>query len=287
MRRLRSLWLVGCVAIAGCSKKEEGPPHPAEELPAQDAEPAQPSGPPPGTLPREGEAAAKPPVHVVLDGGAVRGPPPEEVREETPGGEAAPTTGGNPSGAAAPGSGSTARSPSGGPAPTTGGSAGGTASAQSAGASGQPLEDLKNREWTARNVTLKRTGMPVTLRSVRAGTHADFDRVVFEFDGAQLPGYRLEYVDKPIIKCGSGDPTEVAGQGWLQVTLTPARGHNDKGQATVAEREMKPNLPVITELERTCDFEGEVTWVLGNKHPNKYRVMELKEPTRLVVDVQH
>ncbi|QSQ20815.1 hypothetical protein JY651_37155 [Pyxidicoccus parkwayensis] len=257
MRRLTSLWLVGCVAIAGCSKKDEGPPHPAAELPAPADSPAQPSGPPPGTLPREGEAAANPPVHVVVDGGVAHGPPPEVVEEAAP--DSGATTGGAPSGATAP-------------APAT----------------GQTPEDVKNREWTAGNVTLKRPpGMPMTLRSVRAGQHPDFDRVVFEFDGAQLPGYRLEYVDKPIIKCGSGDETAVAGQAWLQVTLTPARGHDDKGQATVAEREMKPNLPVIAELERTCDFEGEVTWVLGNKHPNKYRVMELKDPTRLVVDVQH
>jgi hypothetical protein len=274
MRRLTSLWLAGCIGIAGCSKKEEGPPHPAAELPAPDDSPDQPSGPPPGTLPREGEAAAKPPVHVVLpgDGGTVRAPPPEEVREDAPGNEPAP--GG----------------PAGGAAPTTGSANTGAATPPPApgAATGQPPEDLKNREWTAGNVTLKRApGMPVTLRSVRAGQHPDFDRVVFEFDGASLPGYRLEYVDKPIIKCGSGDPTSVAGQGWLQVTLTPARGHDDKGQATVAERELKPGLPVILELERTCDFEGEVTWVLGNKGPNKYRVMELHEPTRLVVDVQH
>jgi hypothetical protein len=148
-------------------------------------------------------------------------------------------------------------------------------------------EDPKNREWTAGNVTLKRTSQsPVTLRSVRAARNEGFDRVVFEFDGMQLPGYRLEYVDKPVIKCGSGDPTEVAGQGWLQVSLTPAQAH-EGAQATVAERERKPALPLIQELELTCDFEGEVTWVLGNARPNKYRVMELREPTRLVVDVQH
>ncbi|MCY1017495.1 AMIN-like domain-containing (lipo)protein [Pyxidicoccus sp. MSG2] len=263
MRRLTSLWLAGCIGIAGCSKKEEGPPHPAAELPAPDDSPAQPSGPPPGTLPREGEAAAKPPVHVVLpgDGGTV---PVAQAGQPDDVPEAEPTP---PQGQA--------------PVPPTPAPAPGAAA-------GQPPEDLKNREWTAGNVTLKRAaGMPVTLRSVRAGQHPDFDRVVFEFDGASLPGYRLEYVDKPIIKCGSGDPTSVAGQGWLQVTLTPARGHDDKGQATVAERELKPGLPVILELERTCDFEGEVTWVLGNKGPNKYRVMELHEPTRLVVDVQH
>jgi hypothetical protein len=274
-RRLTSLLLAGCIGVAGCSKKDEGPPHPAAELPALDDAPAQPSGPPPGTLPREGEAAAKPPVHAVLpgDGGSTgKAETPAQAGEET---GAAPST----------------ESPATGMAPAAGSAAGGTAPtpAPAPGASADlPPEDPKNREWTAGKVELKRRpGMPVTLRSVRAGQHADYDRVVFEFDGSQLPGYRLEYVDKPIIQCGSGDPTPVAGQGWLQVTLTPARGHDDKGQATVAERELKPSLPVLLELERTCDFEGEVTWVLGNKSPKKYRVMELRGPTRLVVDVQH
>ncbi|HYH94649.1 AMIN-like domain-containing (lipo)protein [Hyalangium sp.] len=148
-------------------------------------------------------------------------------------------------------------------------------------------EDPKNREWTAGDMKQKRADLQmVTLRSVRAARNEGFDRVVFEFDGTQVPGYQLEYVDKPIIKCGSGDPTEVAGQSWLQVSLTPAQAHEGP-QVTVTERERKPGLPVIQELELTCDFEGEVTWVLGNAHPNKYRVMELHEPTRLVVDVQH
>ncbi len=277
-RRLTSLLLAGCIGVAGCSKKEEGPPHPAAELPAPDDSPAQPSGPPPGTLPREGEAAAKPPVHVVIpgDGGATQAQPVEAETPAQAGEDTAASTTGSPATGASPTTGSTGAGAAPTPAPAPGGSA------------DLPAEDLKNREWTAGKVELKRRpGMPVTLRSVRAGQHADFDRVVFEFDGPQLPGYRLEYVDKPIIKCGSGDPTPVAGQGWLQVTLTPARGHDDKGQATVSERELKPALPVLLELERTCDFEGEVTWVLGNKGPKKYRVMELHGPTRLVVDVQH
>ncbi len=147
-------------------------------------------------------------------------------------------------------------------------------------------EDPKNREWTAGVVDIKRSSLkPVTLREVRSARNEGFDRVVFQFDGDQVPGYHLEYIDKPVIKCGSGDPTDIAGQGWLQVRMTPAQAHAD-GKVTVAERERKPKHPILEELELTCDFEGEVTWVLGVKRPNKYRVMELKEPTRLVVDVQ-
>ncbi|QRK12035.1 hypothetical protein JQX13_19510 [Archangium violaceum] len=148
-------------------------------------------------------------------------------------------------------------------------------------------EDPKNREWTAGLVDIPRSGMmPVTLLEVREGRNEGFDRVVFQFQGDQLPGYHLEYIDKPVTKCGSGNPTEVAGQGWLEVRIMPAQAHVD-GKVTVASRERMPKLPVIEEMELTCDFEGEVTWVLGVKHPNKYRVMELREPTRLVVDVRH
>ncbi|SEU27889.1 AMIN-like domain-containing (lipo)protein [Stigmatella erecta] len=144
------------------------------------------------------------------------------------------------------------------------------------------------REWgTARQAVEHAAPTSVTLRTVRTGRNEGFDRVVFEFDGPQVPGYRVEYVEKPVIKCGSGDPTELAGQGALQVTLTPAQAH-EGGTVTVAERARKPALPSLLELKLTCDFEGEVVWVFGTpKASQPYRVLELREPTRLVVDVQH
>ena len=165
--------------------------------------------------------------------------------------------------------------------------AGATPPSTAPGSQAAQPEEQKNQEWTAGLVDVKRSGFaPVTLREVRTARNEGFDRLVLQFDGGQLPGYHVEYVDKPVIKCGSGDPTEVAGQGWLQIRVQPAQAH-EGAQVTVAERERKPGLPLVQELELTCDFEGEVTWVLGVKSPNKYRVMELKGPTRLVVDVQH
>ncbi|MBA2378972.1 MAG: hypothetical protein H0V76_05295, partial [Blastocatellia bacterium] len=43
----------------------------------------------------------------------------------------------------------------------------------------------------------------------------------------------------------------------------------------------------VKDLKITCDFEAEVTWVAGVASPNRYRVLELKAPTRLVVDIKH
>jgi hypothetical protein len=124
------------------------------------------------------------------------------------------------------------------------------------------------------------------LTDVRYARHEGFDRVVFEFSGGPLPGYHLEYIDKPVRQCGSGEVTPIAGDAWLEVRFSPANAHTESGSPTIRFREQKVDLHVIRELERTCDFEAHVTWVLGVTRPNQFRVLTLQAPVRLVVDVK-
>lgn len=126
----------------------------------------------------------------------------------------------------------------------------------------------------------------VVLRAVRAAGQRGFDRVVFEFEGSDVPGYRIGYVDRAI-QCGSGDAAELAGQAWLQVQLFPAQAHTEAGEPTVQERERRLDLPVLKEIESTCDFEAEVAWVLGLASHKVFRVQELESPARLVIDLEH
>jgi uncharacterized protein (DUF2147 family) len=125
------------------------------------------------------------------------------------------------------------------------------------------------------------------LKQVRVAGHENYDRVVFEFEGAEMPGYHIEYVDKPVRACGSGNVVPLKGDAWLEIRFTPAAAHTDDGQPTIKNREQSPNLRVIREMKTTCDFEAEVEWVLGVASPNRYRVLELKNPTRLTVDIRH
>lgn len=142
-------------------------------------------------------------------------------------------------------------------------------------------------EWTAGIIDRPQPDAPAaTLVAVRIGTHEGFDRIVFEF-AERVPGYHTEYIDRPVRKCGSGNVTQVAGDGWLEVRMSPVNAHTEEGRPTVAERERMPNLPVLSELELTCDFEAVVTWVFGVESPNRYQVRELSSPPRLVVDVRH
>jgi hypothetical protein len=127
---------------------------------------------------------------------------------------------------------------------------------------------------------------PLLLKDVRTGTHAGFDRVVFEFNGSTMPGYELEYVDKPVRQCGSGNVVKMAGDGWLRVKFTPANAHTEEGKPTVLKREMYPKYPNIIDIKSICDFEAEVAWVIGVKSPKEYRILELLNPTRVVVDIK-
>lgn len=141
-------------------------------------------------------------------------------------------------------------------------------------------------EGTIGIVEKARRGSVAKLGDVRAARHEGYDRVVFEFDGA-VPGYHFEYIDTPVRACGSGDVVPVAGEGWLQVRLTPARAHDASGKPSAGPAERAPELPNLLELQRTCDFEAVTTYVLGLEAPTPYRVLALDEPPRLVVDVQH
>jgi hypothetical protein len=125
------------------------------------------------------------------------------------------------------------------------------------------------------------------LTEVRAAKHEHFDRIVFELGQGSAPGYHVEYIDHPVRKCGSGDATSIAGDAWLEVRIEPANAHTAAGVPTIADREQRVRLEVLRELEQTCDFEAQVTWVLGVAKPSRYRVLTLNDPLRLVVDLEH
>lgn len=142
--------------------------------------------------------------------------------------------------------------------------------------------------WTAGVVRVDRgTRAPALLRDVRVAAHDDFDRIVLDFGDDALPGYRVEYVDRPVRACGSGAVVELPGDAWLSIELSPANAHDEQGRATVTTRDLPVSLPVILRVRSTCDFEAIVTWVAGVGAPNRFRVLELDAPGRIVVDVRH
>lgn len=142
--------------------------------------------------------------------------------------------------------------------------------------------------WTA-GIVHDSTRIPpdtfAIVQEVRTARHDDYERIVFEFRGSDVAGFHIEYIDEPVRECGSGKPLYLPGDGWLMIKFLSARMY-DNGSSTVIKRDLKPNHPVILRLTTVCDFENYVTWIASVATPNKFQVLTLKNPTRLVIDIQ-
>ncbi|HET7519340.1 MAG TPA: hypothetical protein VFN05_16950 [Actinomycetes bacterium] len=122
-----------------------------------------------------------------------------------------------------------------------------------------------------------------TLVDVRAGGHAGFDRVVFEFRGA-VPEHRIQYVDQ-LVEDGTGDPVSVAGAADLEVVFEGANAHEENGSPTITRRRFSPGLPAVKEIAQLGDFEAVVSYGIGVDRRRPIEVSTLSSPSRLVIDI--
>ncbi len=130
------------------------------------------------------------------------------------------------------------------------------------------------------------------LKTVRVGRNPGFERIVFEFAGTPMPGYRVQWVDGPITADGSGEPVDVAGEAFLEIIVQPASGVDLSAPQLTIVYDGPDRIPVasqtelITDLVRTGDFEAVLSWAAGTTEKVPFRVLRLKNPTRIVVDLE-
>lgn len=127
---------------------------------------------------------------------------------------------------------------------------------------------------------------PPIVTGVRHGGHRGFDRVVIDLDGV-VPGYAVRWVDQ-VVQDGSGEPIDVEGGAFLQVTLRPAHAHTSEGEPTwTGGPVFRVGLPNVRGIVRNGDFEGVVSVAITLDHRAGFRVLEQRNPSRLVIDVAH
>lgn len=107
-----------------------------------------------------------------------------------------------------------------------------------------------------------------------------------EFEVRPLPGYHIEYINE-VRSCSSDELIAVPGKAWLEVSLRPAEAHTESGEPRIPFSEQLVNLPLVEAIRSTCDYEAEVTWVIGLNAKVPYRVTEGTEPVRLIVSFDH
>lgn len=144
--------------------------------------------------------------------------------------------------------------------------------------------------------TVEEGGFPSTegatalLVEIRVARHDGFERIVFEFEGDDPPGYRVGYLEPPVREDFSGNPVELAGGAFLEVRVVPGAGFDpmsdDARQTYTGPLRFSPDgTELIEELVRIGDFEAHLTWVVGLSGRVPFAVETLEDPIRLVVDV--
>jgi len=145
-------------------------------------------------------------------------------------------------------------------------------------------------EWSTEPVTVRHDDIGSTdFKTLKVAKNDGFDRSVFQFNDG-VPGYNVRYVAKPA-QCASGDPISVTGTAYIEVQMQPAQSYDvDTQKPTFSPAsivDVKPNLASVKQLKMSCPgFEAETSYIIGVSKKKNFRVTELKNPPRVVVDVQ-
>ena len=151
-------------------------------------------------------------------------------------------------------------------------------------------DESEEPDAPTRPVVVKATNAePALLTDVRVGRHPDFERVVFEFRNT-VPGYDVRYVKRPVRADGSGAIVNVAGKFVLQVRMENALDADLSRESAPRTYTGPSRLTLdgarIEEVVRSGGFEGVLTWVVGTSERAPFRVITLRGPPRLAVDLR-
>ncbi len=125
------------------------------------------------------------------------------------------------------------------------------------------------------------------LTGVRNGRQEGYDRIVFDFSGP-LPGSESVQYVAGVTQDGSGAPVPLNGEAFLKAVFSVAEAHDDGGALSFPQgKRFDPGLTTVKEVALAGDFEGYVSFGLGVAGKVSFRVFELSNPSRVVVDVAH
>lgn len=129
-----------------------------------------------------------------------------------------------------------------------------------------------------------------TIEDVLVLSGEGFDRLVITFrdDAPLLPGYHLQFVDAASSCVGDADAPsfEPRGAALLELEVSAANASRDDGSYAIPNRSIGAVSDHLLGVYATCDVGGEITWVFDVGEQTAHRLLELVNPTRLVVDVR-
>ncbi|MGI8545310.1 MAG: AMIN-like domain-containing (lipo)protein [Aridibacter sp.] len=147
--------------------------------------------------------------------------------------------------------------------------------------------------WTTENVQrsywqdFEDEDVASALCKVRTSKHKGFDRVVFEFDDGKHQ-YVIKYLDSNIYSTDGGDSKiKIAGDVFMLVSIYGMGALDDLPCELKNYPKKKLNFPALMQIQEAAWFEGIQDFIIGVKGKKSFRVQELRNPSRLVIDFKH
>lgn len=149
--------------------------------------------------------------------------------------------------------------------------------------------------WTTNKVASREKFDEIlpTSYQMRVSKNMGFDRIVFEFAEKEVPEYIVYYSKPPISiapshlenpkKPNSSEIIKVKGQAFVMIVFALGFAGKDVGNQISGEH----NLTILQDIKSVDWFENFFTFAVGLKIKQRFRVQELSNPTRLVIDFKH
>jgi hypothetical protein len=144
--------------------------------------------------------------------------------------------------------------------------------------------------WTTNFSRSHQTSKVTHLRQVRASKQKDFDRVVFELDG-EIPSYTIKYLASHFYEDLDGKHRiRIAGTACIELELMMIP-YDEEQNKLARHRGFVPKgdlkMPSLRQIDNKGTFESVYDFLLGVTSRKVFRVSELSNPSRLVIDLRH
>lgn len=150
--------------------------------------------------------------------------------------------------------------------------------------SGQWLEKGRLKSWNTSSVSrISGYGDFIYLTDIRVARNPGFDRVVFEFKGG-LPSYRVQFADKLEMYGPDDEPVKLRGSHFVSINLQGLPYPEDSNLKDVIVPVTPSGMRSFVEMRETEWFEGVRFYLVGLRSRPQFRVQELSNPYRLVID---
>lgn len=129
---------------------------------------------------------------------------------------------------------------------------------------------------------------PSLVSAISMETIGNFDRVTVQFGSRDLAlGYWTELPGEQPRRCSGAAAPELVAEHWLVLRMGPARaGGDDGGLAPVHRREVS-DIRNVRGVEVLCESEGALEVAIALTRRSAYRLVDVRNPERIVLDFIH